>query len=112
MFVQVFKIIIILKEMKIVIMIQTWQWQRYVLPNFFIVLIDDYLQPELIKKYAGQVEIHDVTTEDGYILTLYRIPRQNPKGVILIHHSIATYSHIYMWQGNNSLGMNQFKYTE
>ncbi|RZC42363.1 Abhydro lipase domain containing protein, partial [Asbolus verrucosus] len=61
--------------------------------------------PQIIEKYAGVVEIHHVTTEDGYILTLFRIPRSNPKGVILIHHSIATYSHIYVWQGNNSLAL-------
>ncbi|RZC36685.1 Abhydro lipase domain containing protein, partial [Asbolus verrucosus] len=60
--------------------------------------------PQIIAKYAGAVEIYDVTTQDGYILKLFRIPRINPKGVILIHHSIATYSRIYLWQGNNSLG--------
>ena len=32
------------------------------------------LQPQLITKYGYPVETHNVTTADGYILTLFRIP--------------------------------------
>ncbi|GLG98546.1 Lipase [Gryllus bimaculatus] len=36
---------------------------------------DAYLScPELITKYGYPVEQHEVTTEDGYILTVFRIP--------------------------------------
>ncbi|XP_063923589.1 lipase member J-like isoform X2 [Zophobas morio] len=65
--------------------------------------------PQLIEKYAGKVELHNVTTEDGYIITMFRIPNGNRKGVILLHHSIATHSHIYLWQGNNSLALTLWR---
>jgi hypothetical protein len=45
-----------------------------------------------------------MTTEDGYILTMFRIPRENPKGAILLQHPVSVNSRIYMSQGNNSLG--------
>lgn len=31
-------------------------------------------QPELVVKYGYPVELHDILTEDGYILQLHRIP--------------------------------------
>jgi lysosomal acid lipase/cholesteryl ester hydrolase len=65
--------------------------------------------PAIIQKYAKDLEIHKVTTDDGYILTLFRIPRTNPKGVILLHHSIATHSQIYLWQGNESLAITLWR---
>ncbi|XP_068906493.1 lipase 1-like isoform X3 [Tenebrio molitor] len=65
--------------------------------------------PAIIQKYANALEIHKVITNDGYILTLFRIPRTNPKGVILLHHSIATHSQIYLWQGNQSLAITLWR---
>jgi len=50
------------------------------------------MQPELITKYGFPVELHDVTTEDGYILTLHRIPhgrnesKIGNKPVIFLQH--------------------------
>ncbi|KAL3273097.1 hypothetical protein HHI36_014551 [Cryptolaemus montrouzieri] len=52
---------------------------------------DDCIETELIQKYGYPSEIHEVTTEDEYILTLYRIPhgRQgsgiNSKPILLMH---------------------------
>ncbi|XP_063923511.1 lipase 1-like [Zophobas morio] len=59
--------------------------------------------PALIKKYTGDVETHHVTTKDGYILTMFRIPRKNYKGVILLEHSLAVDSRAWVGQGNESL---------
>lgn len=43
---------------------------------------DIYLKtPELVRKYGYPVEIHDVITADGYILTLHRIPHGRKKHV-------------------------------
>ncbi|CAH1370512.1 unnamed protein product [Tenebrio molitor] len=39
--------------------------------------------PELITKYAGNCETHKITTKDGYLLTMFRIPRENPKAFLL-----------------------------
>jgi lysosomal acid lipase/cholesteryl ester hydrolase len=33
-----------------------------------------FLQPKLIAKYGYPVENHKVITEDGYVLTIHRIP--------------------------------------
>nr|AWU67119.1 putative triacylglycerol lipase [Crangon crangon] len=53
--------------------------QHIKLENFEALGLEDnpdiYLDvPELIRKYGYPVEIHTVTTNDGYILTLHRIP--------------------------------------
>ncbi|XP_063923395.1 lysosomal acid lipase/cholesteryl ester hydrolase-like [Zophobas morio] len=65
--------------------------------------------PQLIKKYAGVVETHTVISEDGYMVTLFRIPVKTPKGVVLVHHSIATSSQIYLWQGNHSFAVTLWR---
>ncbi|CAH1370510.1 unnamed protein product [Tenebrio molitor] len=65
--------------------------------------------PDLITKYTGKCEAYKVTTEDGYILTMFRIPRENPKGVILLQHPLTVNSRIYMSQGYNSLGLLLWK---
>jgi hypothetical protein len=65
--------------------------------------------PDLITKYAGKHEAYKITTEDGYILTMFRIPRENPKGAILLQHPVTVNSRIYMSQGNNSLGLILWK---
>lgn len=41
--------------------------------EYFIISITLQLQPQLIKKYKYDVEVHHVTTTDGYILELHRI---------------------------------------
>ncbi|XP_063913833.1 lipase 1-like [Zophobas morio] len=50
----------------------------------------DFTVQELVEKYEYPVEVHNVTTEDGYILTLHRIPHgkenlsQNRTPVLLL----------------------------
>ncbi|CAL8080479.1 unnamed protein product [Orchesella dallaii] len=55
--------------------------------------------PEIIKKYGYPVEIHHVTSEDGYILEFHRIPwsphapprgREPPKPVLVQHGIMAS----------------------
>jgi lysosomal acid lipase/cholesteryl ester hydrolase len=68
-------------------------------------------QPELIVKYGYPVEIHNVTTADGYILTLHRIP-YSPKSpaapnkpVVFLQHGILASSADWIILGpENSLG--------
>nr|CAD7592187.1 unnamed protein product [Timema genevievae] len=46
-------------------------------------------KPELIKKSGYPVEVHHVTTEDGYIVTLHRLPRHmSEKAPTLVQHGI------------------------
>nr|CAD7401255.1 unnamed protein product [Timema cristinae] len=46
-------------------------------------------EPEIIKKNGYPVEVHHVTTEDGYIVTLHRLPRHmSEKAPTLVQHGI------------------------
>lgn len=47
----------------------------------------DLTTPQLLEKYGYPAESHAVVTEDGYVLTLHRIPK--PKGQpVLLHHGL------------------------
>ncbi|XP_066999666.2 lipase 3 [Anabrus simplex] len=56
--------------------------------------------PELLKKHGYPVEIHEVTTEDGYILTMHRVPYSpvsplvdgTKKPPILVQHGLLSSS--------------------
>ncbi|CAH0550437.1 unnamed protein product [Brassicogethes aeneus] len=69
--------------------------------------------PEVIDRHLGEgnYENYTVTTKDGYILTLFRIIRKNPKGVIMLQHPITGDGVIWVSQGNRSLG-NIFSFEE
>ncbi|KAJ3640680.1 hypothetical protein Zmor_027226 [Zophobas morio] len=71
---------------------------------------DCYYNPDLdddilgiIQRHVGVHETHQVQTDDGYLLTLFRIPRQNPKGVIFFQHSLCTDARIWVSQYNESI---------
>lgn len=55
-------------------------------------------------RHVGYYETYDVVTEDGYILKVFRLPRKNPKGTIILQHPITTDSIIFVSQSNESLG--------
>lgn len=43
------------------------------------------LQPELIEAYGYPSQIHNIKTEDGYILEVHRIASPGKQPVILMH---------------------------
>jgi len=61
-------------------------------------------QPQLIEKYGYPAETHDVVTEDGYILTMHRIPSSvfPPKRTVLIQHGISGSSDNWVLPGPNA----------
>ncbi|KAJ3621876.1 hypothetical protein MTP99_002427 [Tenebrio molitor] len=64
--------------------------------------------PEMIRNNGYKVESYEVTTSDGYILTLFRIPpadSDNRKGKqpVFMLHGIATDSSVWVDVGNRSL---------
>lgn len=69
-----------------------------------------WFQPEIIARHGYPIETHEVTTEDGYILNLFRIPygkEGKPKlqgPPVLLQHGIAENSVIFVYIGNQSLG--------
>ena len=49
------------------------------------------IQPQIIERRGYPVEIHQVTTDDGYILEIHRIPAQKsngPKKVVFLQHGV------------------------
>ncbi|CAH0550443.1 unnamed protein product [Brassicogethes aeneus] len=67
--------------------------------------------PEIIERHLGKgtVENYTVTTEDGYILTAFRIVRKNPKGVIVLGHPFAVDGIIWVAEGNASLAFTLWR---
>ncbi|XP_066252796.1 lipase member N-like [Euwallacea similis] len=63
---------------------------------------------QFLSKYGYPLESHDVTTEDGFILTLHRIPHgkndlaSTPKPPVLFAHCLACSGMDWIWQGPNA----------
>ncbi|XP_053609504.1 lipase 1-like [Plodia interpunctella] len=58
----------------------------------------------LALKYGKVAEEYDVTTKDGYILKIYRIPGDKTKPLLLMH-GILTTSDDFIIRGNDSLAV-------
>ncbi|XP_045469590.1 lipase member K-like [Harmonia axyridis] len=66
---------------------------------------DMYLNtPELLEKYFGEYDVHEIPTDDGYFVTTFRIPRDNSKGAILFRHPAITDSICWIGFGRESIG--------
>lgn len=76
-------------------------------------------QPEIIASRGYPIEIHNVVTEDGYILELHRIPsgrRDAPfnnntyqRRAVYLQHGMMGTDHFWLFSAsNNSLGIIQF----
>ena len=78
----------------------------YGIKNFHFVF-----QPELIRSYGYPVEEHEVVSEDGYVLTLHRIPHgkadsgSDPKikVPVLLGHCMVASSAVWSLMPNHSL---------
>lgn len=70
-----------------------------------------YFQPDLVKSYGYPLEEHFVETEDGYKLTLHRIPGVQRKNqgnkkapIVLLAHCLMSSSAVFTYgPTNNSL---------
>lgn len=70
-------------------------------------------QPELIRKYGYPEESHEVETEDGYLITMHRIPglKVNPNGVgkgtpVMLMHGLLSSSADWVINGpGKALGL-------
>lgn len=70
---------------------------------------DDYLDvPQIIRRHGYPSESHVCVTDDGYLLTLHRIPGKNngKKGdqPVLLQHGLLGSSADWILNGDNSLG--------
>src|SRR5687767_2198497 len=61
--------------------------------------------PEIIVKYGYPLEVHKITTEDGYILTVHRIPYGKDSGpapnkpVVWLQHGLMGDSSSWIFNG-------------
>lgn len=63
------------------------------------------LQPEIIKRHGYDVIHYNVITEDGYFLSLFRIPsKNNNSSPVFLQHGLAVNSAAWVAVGKNSLG--------
>ncbi|KAF2892874.1 hypothetical protein ILUMI_13300, partial [Ignelater luminosus] len=67
--------------------------------------------PDIIKRHGYPVETYEVVTEDGYILTTFRIPygknptsKKQPGKPVLLQHGMATNSGAFIIRNEKSLG--------
>ncbi|KAJ8713468.1 hypothetical protein PYW07_013838 [Mythimna separata] len=87
----------------------TEKWLKSINTRYSDNVFEDALLdvPDLIRKYRYPVEVHSVTTEDGYILELHRIPHgrdannvpNQKKPVVFILHGMITSSADYVIMG-------------
>jgi len=71
-------------------------------------------QPELIAMWSYPVEVHEITTEDGYILTAHRIPYgrecgpssdNETKSVVFLQHGLLGDSSNWVITGPRQRGL-------
>ena len=58
--------------------------------------------PQLIEESGYKVEVHEVTTSDGFKLQLHRIP--SPGEPVLLMHGLLCSSYCWVTSGSDSLG--------
>ena len=58
--------------------------------------------PQLIEESGYKVEVHEVTTSDGFRLQLHRIP--SPGQPVLLMHGLLCSSYCWVTSGSDSLG--------
>lgn len=64
--------------------------------------------PEIIRQTGRPLEIHHVTTEDGHILTVFRMPNNKRKNPIFLQHGLITTSANWISLGDDSLAFQLF----
>lgn len=70
-----------------------------------------YFQRDIVIRHGYPFESYSVTTEDGYILNLFRIPppigSESNAQPVFLQHGIATSSVVWVDIGDRSLGMSK-----
>lgn len=66
---------------------------------------------EKVQNDGIPIELHKITTSDGYILNLYRLPQANMTNrtkVMLLMHGMISASTVYVHYPETSAGNNPF----
>ncbi|XP_050303104.1 lipase member K-like [Anthonomus grandis grandis] len=64
--------------------------------------------PQILNHRNVSYERHKVVTEDGYILSLIRIPRDDSNGVAVLQHSLSLDSAIFLVSQKRSIAMEVY----
>lgn len=67
------------------------------------------MQPELLEIYFGLYETFEVITEDGYILTIFHVPKKDAKGVVVLYPPASADAIVWIGQSNESFGKETLK---
>ena len=62
-------------------------------------------QLQRMRKVGFPAEAHAIQTEDGYLLTLYRIPNKNGPSVLLQHGLLSSFADFLISGKTKGLGM-------
>jgi hypothetical protein len=69
------------------------------------------LQPEMIRKEGYPAESHVVQTDDGYLLTIHRIPGVSGSPAVFLQHGLLASSFDWVLTGKGKgLGKNALHY--
>ena len=79
-------------------------------PILMLCVSPSLLQPDIIRSFGYPAEEHWVTTSDGYILALHRVPSGHPDGPhpegggipVLLGHCLIGSSAIFSWGPANT----------
>lgn len=70
-----------------------------------------FLQPQIIRRHGYASESHVIQTEDGYLLTLHRIPASKNGTAgnqpVFLQHGLLSSSSDWVDSEENSLGENK-----
>lgn len=61
---------------------------------------------QLASKYGYKVEEHEVVTEDGYLITIFRLPGKGNGKPLMVLHGVIDSSDTWMLRGNTSIGFD------
>lgn len=77
----------------------------------YIIFLIDVFQPQIIQKEGYSSEAHIISTEDGYLLTLHRIPGKFKSHPVLVQHGLLSSSADWVLSGpKKSLGIFSILY--
>ena len=82
--------------------------------NFVCIFLQKFsqllrFQPEFIRKDGYPSESHEIETEDGYLLTVHRIPGKEGSTPVFLQHGLLESSADWILPGKNrSLGKFMF----
>ena len=75
----------------------------YLSSNIFSITL--HFQPEFIRQDGYPSESHEIETEDGYLLTVHRIPGKKGSTPVFLQHGLLESSADWILPGKNrSLG--------